>query len=200
MWWGLRFGSRRSASSALSGAVAFVSDRFPSLGAAAEAVGQGRQRAPEHPRSVASVFSGSFRRAGCGARAVLASGKWLSPFSALGKLCSACSPRVGTGHGVLPDWRVGGKPASAVAGRSARPSAGCGKAYGLVDMLPDWALEKLGWKRSWMRARRTVCLIPHSYAHGGWAPPRERRFRIRRPFLRNAWGGFRCGRFLRRRL
>lgn len=82
------------------------------------------------------------------------------------------------------------------------------KLYGLVDMLPDWALEKLGWKRlPDAGAEDGMPGFRAPYAHGGQGRPRrERRFRIWRPFLRERFlreclgGGFRCGRFLRRRL
>ena len=79
-----------------------------------EAVGAGaRQRVPEHPQSRGlRVLGGSFRRAGCGARAVLGlPGNGFRHFrGARGSRARRVRLRVGTGHGVLPGLRrVGGK-------------------------------------------------------------------------------------------
>ena len=137
-------------SSALSGAVAFVSDRFPSLGAAAEAVGQGLASEFQSIRDlVASVFSGE---------AVL------GVFAFVWGQVTASFPDFGA-------WAA--SSASAVAGAFGKALGWVReKLYGLVDMLPEWALEKLGWKRlpdagaeDGMPGFRTP------YAHGGQGAP-----------------------------
>ena len=201
-------------SSALSGAVAFVSDRFPSLGAAAEAVGQGLASEFQSIRDSRGlrVLGGSFRRAGCGARAVLGlPGNGFRHFrGARGSRARRVRLRVGTGHGVLPGLRrVGGKLGfGGCRGVRQGPRLGAGKA-----LRARRHASRLGAGKARLEAAPRCgrggryARIPRSVRpRRAGRPRRERRFRIRRPFLRERFlreclgGGFRCGRFLRRRL
>ena len=201
-------------SSALSGAVAFVSDRFPSLGAAAEAVGQGLASEFQSIRDSRGlrVLGGSFRRAGCGARAVLGlPGNGFRHFrGARGSRARRVRLRVGTGHGVLPGLRrVGGKLGfGGCRGVRQGPRLGAGKA-----LRARRHASRLGAGKARLEAAPRCgrggryARIPHSVRpRRAGRPRRERRFRIWRPFLRERFlreclgGGFRCGRFLRRRL
>ena len=201
-------------SSALSGAVAFVSDRFPSLGAAAEAVGQGLASEFQSIRESRGlrVLGGSFRRAGCGARAVLGlPGNGFRHFrGARGSRARRVRLRVGTGHGVLPGLRrVGGKLGfGGCRGVRQGPRLGAGKA-----LRARRHASRLGAGKARLEAAPRCgrggryARIPRSVRpRRAGRPRRERRFRIRRPFLRERFlreclgGGFRCGRFLRRRL
>ena len=165
-------------SSALSGAVAFVSGRFPSLGAAAEAVGQGLASEFQSIRDlVASVFSGDLSGALDAALGLFSGFREtaFAIFAALGEAVLGVFAFVwGQVTASFPDFGAwAASSASAVAGAFGKALGWVReKLYGLVDMLPDWALEKLGWKRLPMRARRTVC--PDSALRtptAGRAPP-----------------------------
>ena len=189
-------------SSALSGAVAFVSGRFPSLGAAAEAVGQGLASEFQSIRDfVASVFSGDLlRRAGCGARAVLGlPGNGFRHFrGARGSRARRVRLRVGTGHGVLPGLRrVGGKLGfGGCRGVRQGPRLGAGKA-----LRARRHASRLGAGKARLEAAPRCgrggryARIPRSVRpRRAGRPRRERRFRIRRPFLRRRLGSGLCGR------
>ena len=179
-------------SSALSGAVAFVSDRFPSLGAAAEAVGQGLASEFQSIRDlVASVFSGDLSGALDAALGLFSGFREtaFAIFAALGEAVLGVFAFVwGQVTASFPDFGAwAASSASAVAGAFGKALGWVReKLYGLVDMLPDWALEKLGWKRlPDAGAEDGMPGFRAPYAHGGQGRPRrERRFRIRRPFLR----------------
>lgn len=192
-------------SSALSGAVAFVSDRFPSLGAAAEAVGQGLASEFQSIRDlVASVFSGDL--SGALDAALGLPGNGFRHFrGARGSRARRVRLRVGTGHGVLPGLRrVGGKLGfGGCRGVRQGPRLGAGKA-----LRARRHASRLGAGKARLEAAPRCgrggryARIPRSVRpRRAGRPRRERRFRIRRPFLRECLGGgFRCGRFLRRRL
>lgn len=165
-------------SSALSGAVAFVSDRFPSLGAAAEAVGQGLVSEFQSIRDlVASVFSGDLSSALDAALGLFSGFREtaFAIFAALGEAVLGVFAFVwGQVTASFPDFGAwAASSASAVAGAFGKALGWVReKLYGLVDMLPDWALEKLGWKRlpdagaeDGMPGFRTP------YAHGGQGAP-----------------------------
>ena len=140
-------------SSALSGAVAFVSGRFPSLGAAAEAVGQGLASEFQSIRDlVASVFSGDLSGALDAALGLFSGFREtaFAIFAALGEAVLGVFAFVwGQVTASFPDFGAwAASSASAVAGAFGKALGWVReKLYGLVDMLPDWALEKLGWKR-----------------------------------------------------
>ena len=165
-------------SSALSGAVAFVSGRFPSLGAAAEAVGQGLASEFQSIRDlVASVFSGDLSGALDAALGLFSGFREtaFAIFAALGEAVLGVFAFVwGQVTASFPDFGAwAASSASAVAGAFGKALGWVReKLYGLVDMLPDWALEKLGWKR--LPAAGAEDGMPGfraPYAHGGQSVP-----------------------------
>lgn len=165
-------------SSALSGAVAFVSDRFPSLGAAAEAVGQGLASEFQSIRDlVASVFSGDLSGALDAALGLFSGFREtaFAIFSALGEAVLGVFAFVwGQVTASFPDFGAwAASSASAVAGAFGKALGWVReKLYGLVDMLPDWALEKLGWKRlPDAGAEDGMPGFRAPYAHGGQGAP-----------------------------
>ena len=165
-------------SSALSGAVAFVSDRFPSLGAAAEAVGQGLASEFQSIRDlVASVFSGDLSGALDAALGLFSGFREtaFAIFSALGEAVLGVFAFVwGQVTASFPDFGAwAASSASAVAGAFGKALGWVReKLYGLVDMLPDWALEKLGWKRlPDAGAEDGMPGVRAPYAHGGQGAP-----------------------------
>ena len=165
-------------SSALSGAVAFVSDRFPSLGAAAEAVGQGLASEFQSIRDlVASVFSGDLSGALDAALGLFSGFREtaFAIFSALGEAVLGVFAFVwGQVTASVPDFGAwAASSASAVAGAFGKALGWVReKLYGLVDMLPDWALEKLGWKRlPDAGAEDGMPGFRAPYAHGGQGAP-----------------------------
>ena len=161
-------------SSALSGAVAFVSGRFPSLGAAAEAVGQGLASEFQSIRDlVASVFSGDLSGALDAALGLFSGFREtaFAIFAALGEAVLGVFAFVwGQVTASFPDFGAwAASSASAVAGAFGWVRE---KLYGLVDMLPDWALEKLGWKRlPDAGAEDGMPGFRAPYAHGGQSVP-----------------------------
>lgn len=165
-------------SSALSGAVAFVSDRFPSLGAAAEAVGQGLASEFQSIRDlVASVFSGDLSGALDAALGLFSGFREtaFAIFAALGEAVLGVFAFVwGQVTASFPDFGAwAASSASAVAGAFGKALGWVReKLYGLVDMLPDWALEKLGWKRlPDAGAEDGMPGFRAPYAHGGQGAP-----------------------------
>lgn len=165
-------------SSALSGAVAFVSDRFPSLGAAAEAVGQGLASEFQSIRDlVASVFSGDLSGALDAALGLFSGFREtaFAIFAALGEAVLGVFAFVwGQVTASFPDFGAwAASSASAVAGAFGKALGWVReKLYGLVDMLPDWALEKLGWKRlPDAGAEDGMPGFRAPYAHGGQGVP-----------------------------
>ena len=165
-------------SSALSGAVAFVSDRFPSLGAAAEAVGQGLASEFQSIRDlVASVFSGDLSGALDAALGLFSGFREtaFAIFAALGEAVLGVFAFVwGQVTASFPDFGAwAASSASAVAGAFGKALGWVReKLYGLVDMLPDWALEKLGWKRlPDAGAEDGMPGFRAPYAHGGQGTP-----------------------------
>lgn len=165
-------------SSALSGAVAFVSGRFPSLGAAAEAVGQGLASEFQSIRDlVASVFSGDLSGALDAALGLFSGFREtaFAIFAALGEAVLGVFAFVwGQVTASFPDFGAwAASSASAVAGAFGKALGWVReKLYGLVDMLPDWALEKLGWK--WLPDAGAEDGMPGfraPYAHGGQGAP-----------------------------
>ena len=165
-------------SSALSGAVAFVSGRFPSLGAAAEAVGQGLASEFQSIRDlVASVFSGDLSGALDAALGLFSGFREtaFAIFSALGEAVLGVFAFVwGQVTASFPDFGAwAASSASAVAGAFGKALGWVReKLYGLVDMLPDWALEKLGWKRlPDAGAEDGMPGFRAPYAHGGQGAP-----------------------------
>ena len=165
-------------SSALSGAVAFVSDRFPSLGAAAEAVGQGLAIEFQSIRDlVASVFSGDLSGALDAALGLFSGFREtaFAIFAALGEAVLGVFAFVwGQVTASFPDFGAwAASSASAVAGAFGKALGWVReKLYGLVDMLPDWALEKLGWKRlPDAGAEDGMPGFRAPYAHGGQGAP-----------------------------
>ncbi|MEX3729243.1 hypothetical protein AB4095_17665 [Bilophila wadsworthia] len=165
-------------SSALSGAVAFVSDRFPSLGAAAEAVGQGLVSEFQSIRDlVASVFSGDLSSALDAALGLFSGFREtaFAIFAALGEAVLGVFAFVwGQVTASFPDFGAwAASSASAVAGAFGKALGWVReKLYGLVDMLPDWALEKLGWKRlPDAGAEDGMPGFRAPYAHGGQGAP-----------------------------
>ena len=165
-------------SSALSGAVAFVSDRFPSLGAAAEAVGQGLASEFQSIRNlVASVFSGDLSGALDAALGLFSGFREtaFAIFAALGEAVLGVFAFVwGQVTASFPDFGAwAASSASAVAGAFGKALGWVReKLYGLVDMLPDWALEKLGWKRlPDAGAEDGMPGFRAPYAHGGQGAP-----------------------------
>lgn len=171
-------------SSALSGAVAFVSGRFPSLGAAAEAVGQGLASEFQSIRDlVASVFSGDLSGALDAALGLFSGFREtaFAIFAALGEAVLGVFAFVwGQVTASFPDFGAwAASSASAVAGAFGKALGWVReKLYGLVDMLPDWALEKLGWKRLPDAGEEDgMPEFRAPYAHGGQGVPAG-----------NAWG------------
>ena len=165
-------------SSALSGAVAFVSDRFPSLGTAAEAVGQGLASEFQSIRDlVASVFSGDLSGALDAALGLFSGFREtaFAIFAALGEAVLGVFAFVwGQVTASFPDFGAwAASSASAVAGAFGKALGWVReKLYGLVDMLPDWALEKLGWKRlPDAGAEDGMPGFRAPYAHGGQGAP-----------------------------
>lgn len=165
-------------SSALSGAVAFVSGRFPSLGAAAEAVGQGLASEFQSIRDlVASVFSGDLSGALDAALGLFSGFREtvFAIFAALGEAVLGVFAFVwGQVTASFPDFGAwAASSASAVAGAFGKALGWVReKLYGLVDMLPDWALEKLGWKRlPDAGAEDGMPGFRAPYAHGGQGVP-----------------------------
>lgn len=165
-------------SSALSGAVAFVSGRFPSLGAAAEAVGQGLASEFQSIRDlVASVFSGDLSGALDAALGLFSGFREtaFAIFAALGEAVLGVFAFVwGQVTASFPDFGAwAASSASAVAGAFGKALGWVReKLYGLVDMLPDWALEKLGWKRlPDAGAEDGMPGFRAPYAHGGQGAP-----------------------------
>lgn len=165
-------------SSALSGAVAFVSGRFPSLGAAAEAVGQGLASEFQSIRDlVASVFSGDLSGALDAALGLFSGFREtvFAIFAALGEAVLGVFAFVwGQVTASFPDFGAwAASSASAVAGAFGKALGWVReKLYGLVDMLPDWALEKLGWKRlPDAGAEDGMPGFRAPYAHGGQSVP-----------------------------
>lgn len=165
-------------SSALSGAVAFVSGRFPSLGAAAEAVGQGLASEFQSIRDlVASVFSGDLSGALDAALGLFSGFREtaFAIFAALGEAVLGVFAFVwGQVAASFPDFGAwAASSASAVAGAFGKALGWVReKLYGLVDMLPDWALEKLGWKRlPDAGAEDGMPGFRAPYAHGGQSVP-----------------------------
>lgn len=165
-------------SSALSGAVAFVSGRFPSLGAAAEAVGQGLASEFQSIRDlVASVFSGDLSGALDAALGLFSGFREtaFAIFAALGEAVLGVFAFVwGQVAASFPDFGAwAASSASAVAGAFGKALGWVReKLYGLVDMLPDWALEKLGWKRlPDAGAEDGMPGFRAPYAHGGQGAP-----------------------------
>ena len=165
-------------SSALSGAVAFVSDRFPSLGAAAEAVGQGLASEFQSIRDlVASVFSGDLSGALDAALGLFSGFREtaFAIFATLGEAVLGVFAFVwGQVTASFPDFGAwAASSASAVAGAFGKALGWVReKLYGLVDMLPDWALEKLGWKRlPDAGAEDGMPGFRAPYAHGGQGAP-----------------------------
>ena len=165
-------------SSALSGAVAFVSDRFPSLGAAAEAVGQGLASEFQSIRDlVASVFSGDLSGALDAALGLFSGFREtaFAIFAALGEAVLGVFAFVwGQVTASFPDFGAwAASSASAVAGAFGKALGWVReKLYGLVDMLPDWGLEKLGWKRLPDAGAEDGMPGFHApYAHGGQGVP-----------------------------
>ena len=165
-------------SSALSGAVAFVSGRFPSLGAAAEAVGQGLASEFQSIRDlVASVFSGDLSGALDAALGLFSGFREtaFAIFAALGEAVLGVFAFVwGQVTASFPDFSAwAASSASAVAGAFGKALGWVReKLYGLVDMLPDWALEKLGWKRlPDAGAEDGMPGFRAPYAHGGQGAP-----------------------------
>lgn len=165
-------------SSALSGAVAFVSDRLPSLGAAAEAVGQGLASEFQSIRDlVASVFSGDLSGALDAALGLFSGFREtaFAIFAALGEAVLGVFAFVwGQVTASFPDFGAwAASSASAVAGAFGKALGWVReKLYGLVDMLPDWALEKLGWKRlPDAGAEDGMPGFRAPYAHGGQGAP-----------------------------
>lgn len=165
-------------SSALSGAVAFVSGRFPSLGAAAEAVGQGLASEFQSIRDlVASVFSGDLSGALDAALGLFSGFREtaFAIFAALGEAVLGVFAFVwGQVTASFPDFGAwAASSASAVAGAFGKALGWVReKLYGLVDMLPDWALEKLDWKRlPDAGAEDGMPGFRAPYAHGGQGAP-----------------------------
>ena len=165
-------------SSALSGAVAFVSGRFPSLGAAAEAVGQGLASEFQSIRDlVASVFSGDLSGALDAALGLFSGFREtaFAIFAALGEAVLGVFAFVwGQVTASFPDFGAwAASSASAVAGAFGKALGWVReKLYGLVDMLPDWALEKLGWKRLPDAGEEDgMPEFRAPYAHGGQGVP-----------------------------
>lgn len=141
-----------SLSSALAGAVGFVSARFPELGAAAEAVGQGLIREFRGIRDfVVSVFAGDFSGALDAALGLFSGFRETAfgIFSALGAaILGVFAFLWGQVAAAFPDfgaWAAGA--ASAITGAFGKALGWVReKLDGLMGMLPGWALEQLGWK------------------------------------------------------
>ena len=158
--------------------MAFVSDRFPSLGAAAEAVGQGLASEFQSIRDlVASVFSGDLSGALDAALGLFSGFREtaFAIFAALGEAVLGVFAFVwGQVTASFPDFGAwAASSASAVAGAFGKALGWVReKLYGLVDMLPDWALEKLGWKRlPDAGAEDGMPGFRAPYAHGGQGAP-----------------------------
>lgn len=171
-------GVAESVGSAFSGAAESVSDRFPSLGAAAEAVGQGLASEFQSIRDlVASVFSGDLSGALDAALGLFSGFREtaFAIFAALGEAVLGVFAFVwGQVTASFPDFGAwAASSASAVAGAFGKALGWVReKLYGLVDMLPDWALEKLGWKRlPDAGAEDGMPGFRAPYAHGGQGAP-----------------------------
>lgn len=165
-------------SSALSGAVAFVFDRFPSLGAAAEAVEQGLASEFQSIRDlVASVFSGDLSGALDAALGLFLGFREtaFAIFAALGEAVLGVFAFVwGQVTASFPDFGAWAASSASAVARAFGKALGWvrEKLYGLVDMLPDWALEKLGWKRlPDAGAEDGMPGFRAPYAHGGQGAP-----------------------------
>ena len=165
-------------SSALSGAGAFGSDRFPRLGAAAGGVGPGRAPDFQSIRALdASLFSGDLSGALDAALGLFSGFREtaFAIFAALGEAVLGVFAFVwGQVTASFPDFGAwAASSASAVAGAFGKALGWVReKLYGLVDMLPDWALEKLGWKRlPDAGAEDGMPGFRAPYAHGGQGVP-----------------------------
>lgn len=145
-------GAAEALVSALGGAVAFVSERFPGLGAAAEAVGRGLVREFQGIHDLAaSLFAGDFSGALDAVLGLFAGFREtaVGVFSGLGEaILGVFAFLWGQVAATFPDfgaWAAGA--ASAIVGTFGKALGWVReKLYGLIGMLPDWVLEQLGWK------------------------------------------------------
>ena len=164
--------------SAFGGAADVVSGLFSGMGAAAEAVGQGLASEFQSIRDlVASVFSGDLSGALDAALGLFSGFREtaFAIFAALGEAVLGVFAFVwGQVTASFPDFGAwAASSASAVAGAFGKALGWVReKLYGLVDMLPDWALEKLGWKRlPDAGAEDGMPGFRAPYAHGGQGAP-----------------------------